>query len=303
MHAGKLSFCRWGLAGAMCGAGLLMAAPAFAQEAKASVSTAGMSGGDATATGDSDHSKFVGSFAVGYLGASLVPIATNATAGGNNGVSTMNADGGTVYAPVIGIRYWLNEGMGIDAGIGFRNYSGKFKYHVADYTVPPGPAPTETDYEYDDVNQMGFLLHAGLPLALNSEKHFTFQLVPEVNVGFSSGTIKDQPYVSPNATPPPADGDIKLSGFRLDVGARVGTELHFGFIGVPNLSLQAGVGLYLSMEKYKADGGSRTPTDPATGAGGRPNESVQVSRTTITTSVNNDPWAIFTNNVSALYYF
>lgn len=310
MQARKLSLVRLGFAGAVGGAALLIAAPSFADdaEAKASVSTAGVSAGTsgmgATATGDSDHDQFVGSFAVGYLGASLVPIATNATAGGTNGVSQMNADGGTVYAPVIGIRYWLNEGMGIDAGLGFRNYTGKFKYHVADYTVPPGPAPVEQDYEYDDVNQMGFLLHAGVPLALNTNKHFVFEVVPEANIGFSSGTIKDQPYVSPNVTnPTPADGDIKLSGFRLDIGARVGTELHFGFIGVPNLSLQAGVGLYFSMEKYKADGGSRTPTDPNTGAGGRPNESVQVSRTTISTSVNNDPWAIFTNNVSALYYF
>ena len=307
MHARKLSIARWGLAGSMCGAVLFVAAPSFAQdaEAKASVSTSGASastsGIGTAAAGDSDHDKFVGSFAVGYLGASLVPIATTATVTNQNNVAMMSANAATVYAPVIGVRYWLNEGMGIDAGLGFRNYTGSFTQHVADYTQ--GNGPVEKDYKYDDVNKMGFLLHAGLPLALSAEKHFVFEVVPEANIGFSSGTIKEQPYVpAAQANPPPAQGDIKLSGFRFDIGARVGTELHFGFIGVPNLSLQAGVGLYLSMEKYKADGGSRPPTN-AQGTDALPNTSFQSSKTTITTSVNNDPWAIFTNNVSALYYF
>jgi len=285
---------------------LLVAAPAAADDASASasVSTAGVttSGTGATATGDSDHDQSVGSFAVGYLGASLVPIATGANVTNPGAVAVMDAEASTVYAPVIGIRYWLNEGMGIDAGLGFRRYTGSFKEHRADYSQ--GTGPVERDFEYDDVDQMAFLFHAGLPLALNTNKHFVFQVVPEANVGFSSGTIKDQQYVpSAQANPPPTAGDIKLSGFRLDIGARVGTELHFGFIGVPNLSLQAGVGIYFSMEKYKADGGSLPPTDPNNPVDGLPNTSLQASKTTISTSVSDDPWGIFSKNVSALYYF
>ncbi len=308
MRARKLSLGRWGCSAVLFGAAVLVPSPSLADEAaaSASVSTSGVSasssGIGSVASGDSDHAKFVGSFAVGYLGASLVPFATNAAVQGNpgQGVNYMTADGATVYAPVIGVRYWLNDMLGIDGGLGFRRYSGTFKEHRADWTN--NNTLTERDYEYDDVSQMGFLLHAGVPLALNTDRHFVFEVVPEANVGLSSGTIKDQPYVpAGQAGPPNTIGDIKLSGFRFDIGARVGTELHFGFIGVPNLSLQAGVGLYFSMEKYKADGGSYS--DPNNAANSRPNTSIQGSRTTISTSVNNDPWAIFTNNVSALYYF
>ena len=38
-----------------------------------------------------------------------------------------------------------------------------------------------------------------------------------------------------------------FSGIRFDVGARTGFELFFGFIGIPELSLSATVGLQFEM--------------------------------------------------------
>jgi hypothetical protein len=90
--------------------------------------------------------------------------------------------------------------------------------------------------------------------------------------------------------------DIKLSGMRFDLGARAGTELHFGFIGVPNLSLQASIGLYLRYDKFQAKGGGLSD-------GTTPDTAVSDTNMTWGTSVYDAPWSIFTKNVAALYYF
>jgi hypothetical protein len=89
----------------------------------------------------------------------------------------------------------------------------------------------------------------------------------------------------------------------MDLGSRVGAEVHLGFVGLPNLALQASVGLYLSMMKIRADGGSRAPDSSASPSDERPKTTYQQSSTTITTSVHGQPWGIFENSISARYYF
>ena len=198
-----------------------------------------------------DHDKFVGHFAIGYMGISQLPIAT--ADGGGTGVIT---------TPVIGGRYWLRRGMGIDAGIGFALASG---------STTNGPTSV------DKPSQLGFALHGGVPLALAYGKHYTFELIPEATVGFTSASVKGN------------NVDVDLSGFRLDLGARAGAEIHFGFIGVPELALQASIGLYIHREsRTVSPKGGQDSTD---------------GTTTIATSVQGDPWALFANNISALYYF
>jgi hypothetical protein len=251
-----------------------------------------------TTDSDSDHAMYVGAFALGYLGASEIPFIETATVTQAAPIVRLDATPTTLNAPVIGMRYWISDLLGIDAGIGFRNYSGSVKQHVADLT--PGQE-LETNIEQKDVNQFGMLIHAGVPLALHAEKHWVFEVIPELNLGFSSGKMQDPAkgqYV-PQGAAPTYMNDIKFSGLRFDVGARAGAELHFGFIGVPNLSLQATVGLYLRYDSYKAKGGGNpngTPTWPDTLSYSR-------SNMTIGTSVQDAPWSIFTKNVAALYYF
>jgi len=64
--------------------------------------------------------------------------------------------------------------------------------------------------------------------------------VPEGTIAFANGTIKSPP--AGTATVP----DQELRGFKLDLGARAGAEIHFGFIGIPQLSLQVEAPLILA---------------------------------------------------------
>jgi hypothetical protein len=200
------------------------------------------------------------------MGISQLPIGGvgAAGAGGAAGAFAQN----TITAPVIGVRYWLNRMIGIDGGIGFGLASG-------------GTAAVNggTEVDTDNPSSLGFALHGGVPLAFSHGKHYSFELIPELNVGLTSGTIKS---AVPNGN------DTNLSGFRLDVGARIGGEIYFGFIGVPQLALQASVGAYFTHQAWKVSAG---------------NVSESVTATTLGTTVQDAPWAIFVNNISALYYF
>jgi hypothetical protein len=189
-----------------------------------------------------DHDQVVGRFGVGYFGISNLPVGGGAPGNGNSVTQE------TIVAPVIGARYWLMPKLGIDAGVGFSASS-------------PG---------------WGFAVHAGLPIALATSKHLTFELIPEPTVAFAgnSDTV--------------GNTSITYSGFRLNVGARIGGEIQFGFIGIPQLALQGTVGLYVEHDSWGAS------TNSASGSG---------SSTIFTTSVGSDPWGIFTDNISALYYF
>ncbi|MCW5817335.1 MAG: hypothetical protein KIT84_40430 [Labilithrix sp.] len=198
-----------------------------------------------------DHDRFVGHLAVGYMGISQIPI-------GDAGM------GGTINAPVVGARYWFKRDIGIDGGVGFAFSSGS--------------STDGAGQSRDLPSQFGFAIHAGVPFNLGYGKHYKFQVVPELNLGLSTATLKSE-----------GNPDVSLSGLRFDLGARAGVEIHFGFIGVPELALQASVGLYL-----RHDSRSATP------AGGA---SSGESTTILATSVQSDPWALFSNNISALYYF
>jgi hypothetical protein len=195
----------------------------------------------AAAEAGNDHDEVVGHFAVGYFGISQLPVGGAPTGGG----AATTAAQAYITAPVIGARYWLSQKLGIDVGVGFSDSNAGW----------------------------GVAAHGGVPLALATSKHMTFELIPEATVAFAGN--------SPG-------GGITYSGFRINVGARIGGEIQFGFIGIPQLALQATVGLYLDHDSF----GVSTA-----------NNSGSVSNTTFSTSVQGDPWGIFTDNISALYYF
>jgi hypothetical protein len=218
----------------------------------------------------SDHDKLAGHIGVGYFGISQIPYATGGGAGGTLGTAN-------VTAPVIGVRYWLNETLGIDVGAGlslstFSNSS----------TPAPNPAPQNPPTVF------AFALHGGVPIALASAKHFTFEIIPEATFGYATTNIN-------NANPVP---NTSIHGLRLDVGGRVGGEINFGFMGLPQLALQGTVGLFV---RYQNVGFSQ---DAYTNMGNNiPATSGSSGVFTLGTSVGSDPWAIFTDNISALYYF
>ena len=230
-----------------------VAAPAPAATPPAPAQTAmTLPGSNAeAATAATDHGSVIGRFGIGYMGRRSIVIDPD----GPNGAPL------TVDAPIIGMRYWLDPMLGIDAGLGLLFSGGSDK-----------TAGVSTDRQGYTV----FMLHGGVPLALAGSKHFSFQVVPELNLGLASSK---RGAAGPD-----------LSGFHLDVGARAGSEIQFGFIGIPELSLQAGVGLALSYDRSKASAVGMNP------------EHV-VSETRLGTSVGDNPWNIFTANIAALYYF
>jgi hypothetical protein len=186
-----------------------------------------------------------------------------------------------VATPIIGARYWFQERMGIDAGLGFGFGSSSASVKVQSVeTSADGPA------------QNAFALHAGIPIAFAQGKHYTFLVVPEANFAYAWQTVKQQ-NVAPGQV---AAGDIHFNGLRLDIGARVGTEIQFGFIGVPELALQASVGLAFQHFNY---GTSQSASPPTT----INDTSSSLSVNKLGTTVQSDPWALFVNNISAIYYF
>jgi hypothetical protein len=222
-----------------------------APAAAAPVEPQGPRGGD---TGESDHDRAVGHVGVTYFGISDLPIGAGGT--GNTNIT----------APVLGIRYWLKSNIGIDGGLGFGLSNG---------------STTVAGTSVNNPSAFGLLLHAGVPIVLGSGQHYAFELIPEATIGFASGTV--------GAPPGSNAGNTTLSGFRLDLGARAGGEIHFGFMGVPQLSLVATVGLFIHDESW-----STSP--PMGGSSG-------AQTLTVATSVQNNPWSIFTDNISAVYYF
>lgn len=221
--------------------------------------------------GTFDHERVVGKFGVMYFGVTQQPIGSGPAA---------NVAPATVQTPVIGVRYWLMERLGIDVGLGFNFFS-------SSRSVETNNTETSTDRP----SVLAFALHGGVPLVFAYGKHYKFLVVPEFNFGYATQTETAQ-NVPAGTEPPP---DIHRSGLRLDIGGRIGTEIQFGFIGVPELALQASVGLNFRHQRWGASQDAGPGVAVAT--------SSSESQTDLGTTVQSDPWALFVNNISAIYYF
>lgn len=199
----------------------------------------------------SDHARFVRTFAIGYLGSS--------------GLTSINPppnpDPVDINVPIIGVRYWLSHRMGLDAGIGL---------------ATGGTTVTTGETEAEDPDPFAMAFKVGVPFALLDVRHFVFEVIPEANFGFSSNTF-DQMQ------------DVDVDTIHFDLGVRAGAEIHFGFIDIPQLALQAGIGV-----RFTHDSGSAEIDD---------DEVASYSTNRFGTTVGDSPWALFTGNIAALYYF
>ena len=255
-------------------AGLTTAFGASAQQAGGQANVGMSLPGAAPATaapGASDHDLVVGRLAATYFGITDVGAGANPLPDPGSYTSPYAVTG---FAPVVGIRYWISGLLGIDAGVGLSIVGGSTSFEA-----PPADA---VDSDRDSFT--AFVFHAGVPLALASADHFTFEVIPEANIAIASAG--DDPNDD-------AAGDVSHNGFHFDVGARAGAEIHFGFMKIPQLALQASVGLRFDYDSGKSTDGTGAGADTET----------STSRTELHTTVQGAPWAIFTNNIAALYYF
>jgi hypothetical protein len=204
-----------------------------------------------------DHALVVGRVGVGFLGVNSVPLCD---------FGSFDCGTGNLAAPTLGVRYWASERLGIELGVGVGASLGKRRQEDV------GGETT-----IDDPTIGGVAIHGGLPIALIHSRHFAFLFSPETQFGFAKGS-----------------NDLSsVSGILFRAGFRIGAEIQFGFIGIPQLSLTAGIGLHGQLNHR-----ARTTEDPFFGE-------LTNSATSFNfgTNVQGNPWAIFTNGISALYYF
>jgi len=241
---------------------LLVTGNVLAQQATATATVGAPAAPAGAVAGNSDHDAMVGRLGIGYLGRRSVSV-------GAAGAVDAMAPERTVDAPVVGVRVWLNPMLGIDAGLGFVTTSGSSEIEA------PGAAPASVD----NPSTLGFVLHGGVPLSLAADSHFSFQIIPELNLGYASRSREL------------TTGDsIDQSGLHFDIGGRAGAEIHFGFMGIPQLSLQGSVGLRIDYDSSSTDDGST-------------NQTFTYSQFGISTTTYDNPWNIFVSNVAAIYYF
>ena len=204
----------------------------------------------AAEAGPSDLDPSVRRFAIGYAGISQVPVGSPMAP--------------VLTIPAIGFRYWSSPSMGVDVALGFGWAGGSTDIYG-----------TSTDKD----GVFGFVLQGGLPFALSTHRHVSFQVIPTLAAAYGKQTISD---------PTGLGNDTDYSGFRLAIGARAGFEVFFGFVGIPELALSATVGAQFEMVKIARDTATSNDSD---------------TMLTVTTTVENNPWDIFTGNVAARYYF
>jgi len=177
----------------------------------------------------------------------------------------------TVYT--VGLRHWTREpwgpfrNWGVDLGLGMLvSRSSVTSTSSGNVQTEPGASVS------------GLGLHAGLPLALAHHKHATFELVPQVDLIYATETI-----------PALSGGDeTRYSGFSLRLGARAGFELYFGFVGIPQLAIEASMGAALNYDGLSSKVG---PIERSTRTWG------------FSTLRGTEPWSIFTGSVAAIYHF
>jgi len=180
---------------------------------------------------------------------------------GYAGVSLVPNGSGTLTVPALGLRYWSSPTVGVDVALGLGWTGGSSE---------SGGVSTDKNSVF------GIIAQGGIPLVLSAHRHVTFQVIPYLTLAYgttSSGTGASK---------------IDFDGLRVDVGARAGFELFFGFIGIPELALSATLGVQFEYLRNAQSSNGVSAND---------------TTYSISTTVQNNPWDIFAGNVAARYYF
>ena len=210
-----------------------------------------------------------GRFGFGFLGTAPVLQASDDLTSSSFGPPTA-APFVRVMVPMLGVRWWTPVSrLGLEVGLGAMVSSAGAELPLANGSdIQTGPTTTE------------LLFSVSAPIVLGSTEHTLIFLAPELRLGRSTKSTGDM-------TRP-------LLSMTWEASLRAGVEIFFSFIGLPNLSLEAGVRAGLTHEL-------RTFTSSAP-LGGMEREGRR-TLTRFTTSLVANPWDLFTSTLSARYYF
>lgn len=195
----------------------------------------------------------------GTLGVGLIGLSSFSTT--SSDLAGLGSLGGLAYSapsvPLLGIRYWMKSSrMGIDVGVGAMVASNP--------TLSTSSSP-------------GIQLHAhvGLPIAIASGVNVIALIAPELRVGLKS--------VSVNSSL--SGAETNQTGSLLELGVRGGLELYFGFIGVPELSLEASFRVAAAREAFTSG------------------SSQQSEKFRFSTSLAGDAFSLLASSLALKYYF
>lgn len=206
-----------------------------------------------------DHERVVGTIGVGFLGIDEVPLRLSDATGETSRLA--------IHAPVLGVRCWFGSRIGLDVGLGFGFTNTRIKI------------PSE-GRDQDQLKAFAVALHAGAPISLHEGSHYTFLVVPEMTFAVSDGEVLGDTSVD----------DVVHRGYLFRGGARIGAEIHFGFIDVPELSLQTTVGIHYQYEKTRQN----QQSDPT---------SLTRSAAHFGTTLEKSPFEILSSSLMLVYYF
>lgn len=222
-----------------------------------------------------DHEIVVGAMGIGYVGTYRVPLPQAMPTGRGDQAGMIPNDKMNIrqiLVPTLGLRKWFSRRYGFEAGLGLAISGGS---RDAEYGT--------TSATVDKAAVFAISGQIGVPILIADTHHMAFVLIPEARFGLATSNANAE---FEENHPPPA----KLRGGAIDAGLRAGAELHFGFIGLPRLSMQAGVAVYLRAQWASASVSNQSLSD-----------------TTVDLNMGSagNPWDIFSGvaNVSARYYF
>jgi len=210
-----------------------------------------------------DHDKAVGAWGIGLLGTQRLTML-----GRPGGAGQFN-----VGMPVVGVRHWVTERYGFQAGIGLNAAGGTIKDNEPGAHDDPNPTTIA----------MG--LHAAAPISLYHDKSYNLLILPGLDFAFGDSRLQDDPDAA-------GDQATVQKSVLLQASVRAGAEVQFGFIGMPMLSLQGTVGAAL--------GWTNSGIEYTEGGQGRKRNA---SLWAIGTQNYDEPWDLFVGSIAAVYYF
>ena len=210
----------------------------------------------------SARDRMLGTWGFGFLGTGSV-----LKAAVDQGTFTQPTLRTTV--PLLGVRWWTPwRRLGLEVGVGVM-VSGSHN-DLPTQLMPAGDGPATTE----------FLFHFSAPVVLGSTQHVIVFIAPEARAGFSRFQ-------------PDGSGAGVVTASTLDFSLKGGVEIFFSFIGLPNLSIEAGVRAGVVHELR-----ATVTTLPL--EGDRVSTS---SETRFATTLVANPWDLFTSTLAARYYF